>query len=88
MKQKQRLIEQYHRRHTLMFSITLFPPMLIILHHFINYPLEGHSHRLKEHYHRGNISSTLSSPTAECTLLGIGNHASAMPKHTAGESRV
>lgn len=47
-----------------MLSITLFPPMLIILHHFINYPLEGHNHHLKEHYHRGNISSTLSSLTA------------------------
>lgn len=47
-----------------MSSITLFPPMLIIPHHFINYPLEGHNHHLKEHYHRGHISSTLSSPTA------------------------
>lgn len=65
-------MKQYCRRLTIMFSIIHFSKCWSILTNFIYYPLEGHTHHLKKHCHRRNISlPSVPSHSSECTLSEI-----------------
>lgn len=69
--------EQYCRRYTVMFSIILFSPMLVILNHFIISPTRRSHPSPEKHYHRGNLSSTL-CPEPQLWTHPIRNPAAAM----------